>query len=112
MISEEVPLSCGEYTVSMIRGEAPKKPNIVYVTEQVPTSIGCYVYAVPGRNEDVHTAVLQACADTLVHDLAHRLGRVLVKKSGCPSFVCVSGAVSEMDQMELMGRVVAMAKAA
>lgn len=108
MISEEVPLSCGEYTVSVTRGEAPKKPNVVYVTEQAPCGIGCYIYAIPGKKLDVYTAVLQASGDNTVLDLAHRLGRVLVKKSGCPSYVCVSGLVSELDQMELMGRVVAM----
>ncbi|KAL6675826.1 hypothetical protein ACI3L0_003509 [Candidozyma auris] len=99
MDSAVLPLAAGEYTVSVTKGDAPKKPNVVFVTENSSTDIGSYIYAVPGK-KDVFTAVLQGSADSRVQDVATRIGTLLVKKSGCPSYVCVSGAVSEMDEMD------------
>uniref|UniRef100_A0A0L0P1Y7 Proteasome assembly chaperone 3 n=1 Tax=Candidozyma auris TaxID=498019 RepID=A0A0L0P1Y7_CANAR len=104
MDSAVLPLAAGEYTVSVTKGDAPKKPNVVFVTENSSTDIGSYIYAVPGK-KDVFTAVLQGSADSRVQDVATRIGTLLVKKSGCPSYVCVSGAVSEMDEMELVREV-------
>lgn len=82
-----------------------KGPVIAYVNQVGNHAIGCYVYTI-GKGQDTYSTVLQNTGDLALHDMAGNLGRMLVKKLQCPSYVCMSGYVSTYEYGELAKQVV------
>lgn len=95
-----------EYSVAVQRSLANKKaPILVYVNQEGNDTIGCYVYTIASAR-DSYQSVLQGLENGELHDFTANLGRVLVKRYGCPLYVNLSGGISIYDYGELSRAVV------
>lgn len=95
-----------DYDVAVQHNPAnAKAPILVYVNETGSSKIGSYIYTVPSKDTS-YSSVLQGVENGDLHDFTANLGRVLVKKFGCPSYVSVSGNISIYDYGELSRLVV------
>lgn len=101
MKSFSVSVGDSDYNVAIHHSPSnAKAPLLVYVNQVGNSTIGCYVYTVPSKNTS-YASVLQGVENGELHDFTANLGRVLVKKFGCPSYVLVSGSVGLYDSGEL-----------
>lgn len=105
-------VSVGEfdYTVSIhAKLDVENAPVLVYVNLESNQNIGCYIYTI-GRGLQTYSTVLQGAENGDLHDFATTLGRVLVKKLGRPSYVCMSGDVSVLDTGLLVAAIISHVK--
>lgn len=97
-----VSVGANDYDLAVQLSKDSKAPVFVYLNEKGNASMGAYVYTIGRHSKDVkklgetYSTVLQGDGGGL-QDLATNLGRVLVKKFGCPAYVSLSGSVSLMD---------------
>lgn len=97
-----VSAGASEYDLAVQPSQNLKSPIFVYLNERGNTSIGSYVYTIgrpqrdPKQPVDTYSTVLQGDGGGL-QDLASNMGRVLVKRFGCPAYVSLSGSVSLLD---------------
>lgn len=108
MIGSTISVGNNDYDVAihMTPGGLAKTPVLVYLTQQGHNKIGSYIYTI-GRGKETFSSVLQQGEDATVGDLAANLGRVLVRRFECPSYVCMSGLFLPSEYGELSRQVVA-----
>lgn len=104
-----VSVGSADYDLAVHPSNNSKSPIFVHVNQQGNTALGAYVYTIgkPDRTPNssgsirnpklaTYSSVIQGDGGGL-QDLATNLGRVLVKKFGCPTYVSISGGVSLTD---------------
>lgn len=95
-----------DYNVAVQRSVANKKaPILVYVNQEGNETMGCYIYTIASAR-DCYQSVLQGLENGDLHDFTANMGRVLVKRYGCPLYVSLSGGISIYDYGELSRAVV------
>lgn len=54
------------------------------------TNLGCYIYSIKDKNEDIHQTILNNSEEDLM-DFTKKIGKLVSKKFSVPSYVCISG---------------------
>ncbi|OBA21982.1 hypothetical protein METBIDRAFT_143617 [Metschnikowia bicuspidata var. bicuspidata NRRL YB-4993] len=108
MKTSEISVGNNDYdlAVHVTTPVSAKTPVLVYLTQRGQGKIGSYVYTI-GRGTETYSSILQQGEDAGVDDLATNLGRVILKRFGCPSYVCMSGCFMPYEYGELSRQVVA-----
>lgn len=110
MKTSEIAVGNNDYDLAVhvhVTGKhSSKTPVLVYISQRGHNAIGSYIYTI-GRGTETYSSVLQQGENASVQDLATNLGRVLLRKFGCPSYVCMSGFFSSYEYGELSREVVA-----